>query len=89
VLARAFLVYTAGRLLVLVGVGMLLYGLGLRGLLLAAVAVLLSLPLSYLLLARQRLALGAEVERKVEARRERREELREQLRGDDEAAESP
>jgi hypothetical protein len=49
--------------------------------------VLLSLPLSYVLLTRQRLALGAEVERRVLDRRARRAELRSQLRGDDQPAE--
>ena len=81
---RAFLVYTAGRLLVFAGVAALLYLLGLRGFLLVAVALLLSLPVSYLLLAGPRAALGAEVERRVAARRARREDLRSRLRGDEE-----
>jgi Protein of unknown function (DUF4229) len=81
---RAFLVYTAGRLLVLLAIAALLYAIGLRDLLLAAAAVLLSLPLSYILLSRQRLALGAEVERRVQARRARQDDLRGKLRGDDE-----
>ena len=81
---RPFLVYTAGRVLVFIGVVAILYVLGVRSFLLVAVALLLSLPLSYLLLAGPRAALGAEVERRVAARRARREDLRSRLRGDDE-----
>ena len=80
---RTFLVYTAGRLLVFAGVAAVLYLLGLRGFLLVAAALLLSLPVSYLLLAGPRAALGAEVERRVAGRRARREDLRSRLRGDD------
>jgi Protein of unknown function (DUF4229) len=81
---RAFAVYTVGRLLVFVGAAALLYVVGLRGFVLVLVALLLSLPLSYLLLARARAAFVAEVERRVSDRRARREDLRARLRGDDE-----
>jgi hypothetical protein len=80
---RAFLVYTAGRVLVLFAAAVLLYVVGLRGFLLAASALLVSLPVSYLLLARQRLAFGADIERRVSERRARRADLRARLRGDD------
>jgi hypothetical protein len=80
---RAFLVYTAGRVLVLFAAAVLLYVVGLRGFLLAASALLVSLPVSYLLLARQRLAFGADIERRVSERRGRRADLRARLRGDD------
>jgi predicted permease len=83
---KAFLIYTAARLLVLFAVAGLLYLLGLRGFLLAMVALLVSLPVSYLLLRRQREAFGADVERRLAARRARRTELRAKLRGDDEPA---
>jgi len=83
---RAFGVYTAGRVLVLFAAAAVLYALGLRGFALAAVAILVSLPVSYLLLRRQRLAFGEEIERRLQARRTRREELRGDLRGDDEPA---
>jgi hypothetical protein len=76
--------YTAGRVLVfavLVGLGWLA---GLRGFLVVFVALLLSIPVSYFFLARQRNAMAADVERKVTDRRARREDLRSQLRGDDE-----
>jgi hypothetical protein len=84
---RAFGVYTAGRLLVLFAAAAVLYALGLRGFVLAAVAVLVSLPVAYLLLRRQRLAFGEEIEHRMQAHRARREDLRGELRGDDEPAE--
>jgi hypothetical protein len=83
---KAFLVYTGGRLLLLFAVAALLYAVGLRGFLLAAGALLVSLPLSYLLLRRQRVALGEDIERRMVDRRARREDLRGKLRGDDEPA---
>ena len=76
-------VYTAARVLiflVLAGLGWLA---GLRGFLLVFVALLVSVPLSYFFLARQREAFAADVERRVNDRRARHEELRSQLRGDD------
>jgi len=78
------LVYTAGRLLVFLGAAAILYVVGLQGFVLVLAALLLSLPLSFLLLARPRAALGAEVERRMAQRRARREDLRTRLRGDDE-----
>jgi hypothetical protein len=79
-------VYTAARVLiffVLAGLGWLA---GLRGFLLVFVALLISVPLSYYFLARQRDAFAADVERRVTERRARRENLRSQLRGDDDQA---
>lgn len=79
-------VYTAARVLiflVLAGLGWLA---GLRGFLLVFVALLVSVPLSYYFLARQRDAFAADVERRVNERRVRRENLRSQLRGDDDQA---
>ncbi len=76
-------VYTAARVLiflVLAGLGWLA---GLRGFLLIFVALLVSVPLSYFFLARQRDAFAADVERRVNDRRTKREHLRSQLRGDD------
>jgi hypothetical protein len=77
--------YTAARVLiflVLVGLGWLA---GLRGFLLVFVALLVSVPLSYFFLARQREAFAADLERRVTGRRARREDLRSQLRGEDES----
>jgi hypothetical protein len=83
---KAFGVYTVGRLLVFVGAGAVLYLVGLRGFVLVLVALLLSMPLSYLLLAPARAAFVADVERRLAQRRARREDLRTRLRGDDETA---
>ncbi len=79
---RAFLTYTVARLAIFAVVATVLYFVGLRSFVLVALALLVSLPLSYVVLRRQRLALAAEVEQRVEGRRRRRSELREQLRGD-------
>lgn len=83
---KAFAVYTAGRLLVFLGSAALLYVLGVRGFPLAFAALLISLPVSYVLLAGARDALAADVERRLAERRARREDLRSRLRGDDEPA---
>ena len=80
---KAFAVYTSGRVLVFAVLAGLLYLVGLRSYLLVAVAILLSLPVAYVVLARQREAFTTEVERRVESRRTRRTNLRAQLRGDD------
>jgi hypothetical protein len=79
-------IYTAGRVLVFAVLAGLLWLVGLRGFLLVIAALVLSVPVSYFLLARQRDALAADVERKVTNRQSRREDLRSQLRGDDEPA---
>jgi hypothetical protein len=76
-------VYTAGRVLVFAVLAGLLWLVGLRGFLLVIAALVLSVPVSYFLLARQRDALAADLERKVTDRQSRREDLRSQLRGDD------
>jgi hypothetical protein len=83
---RAFAVYTAGRVLVFAGVAALLFVVGLRGFVLVLAALLVSLPVSYLLLARVRADFAADVERRLTERRARRADLRSQLRGDDEPA---
>jgi hypothetical protein len=83
---RSTAVYTVARLLVFVVLAGLGWLVGLRGFLLVAVALLLSLPASWFLLKRQRDAMAADLERTVEARRSRRTDLRAQLRGDDEPA---
>lgn len=79
-------IYTAGRILVFAVLAGLLWLVGLRGFLLVFAALLLSIPVSYFFLARQRNALAADVERKVSNRQARREDLRSQLRGDDDPA---
>lgn len=76
-------VYTAGRVLVFGVLAALCWLVGLRGFLLAVVALVLSIPVSWFLLARQREAMAADVERRVSERQSRRADLRSQLRGDD------
>jgi hypothetical protein len=60
--ARAVLRYNLARLGLLVGCGVLGYVAGLRGILLIVAALLVSGVLSWFLLARQRIAMGAAVE---------------------------
>lgn len=80
---RPIVVYTAARAAIFVVLGAALYLLGLRGFLLFAAALLLSMPASYLLLRRQLAA----VTRWMETRRADRVELRAKLRGDEQPAE--
>jgi ABC-type transport system involved in cytochrome bd biosynthesis fused ATPase/permease subunit len=75
---RPIAVYTAARLAIFVVLAAVLWLLGLRGLLVFALAVLLSMPVSYLLLGRQL----AGVTRALEQRREYRAQLRARLRGE-------
>jgi hypothetical protein len=72
-------IYTAGRLAVFAMLAALLWLLGLSGFMLFALALLLSMPVSYLVLGRQLAA----VTRLVEERRARRMRLRSQLRDED------
>jgi Protein of unknown function (DUF4229) len=82
-----FVRYTVLRFGLLVVVLAALALVGVRGILLPALAVLISLPLSYVLLARQRNAFAAEVERRVHERQERRSALRADMAGEPAAAE--
>src|SRR5262249_13126944 len=66
---KPFLAYSGGRVLLFLATALLLYAVGLRGFLLAALALLLSLPLSYVLLARQRIAFGLYVEGRIAQRK--------------------
>jgi Protein of unknown function (DUF4229) len=84
-----FLRYTLLRFGLLVLVLAALALVGVRGILLPALAVLISLPLSYVLLARQRNAFAAEVERRVHERQERRADLRAEMAGDPVATADP
>jgi uncharacterized protein DUF4229 len=79
-------IYTVGRIVVFAVLAGLLWLVGLRGFLVVFAALLLSIPVSYFFLARQRNALAADVERKVTDRQSRRQNLRSQLRGDDDPA---
>jgi len=76
---RQIAVYTAGRIAIFAVLGAALYLLGLRGFILFGLALLLSMPVSYLVLGRQL----ADVTSWIEARRSRRAELRARLRGEE------
>lgn len=76
---RPVLSYTAGRLAVFVILAAVLWLCGLRGFWLFAVTLLLSIPLSFVLLGRQRAALTDW----IESRRRYRAELRAKLRGEE------
>jgi O-antigen ligase len=73
-LLRFGLFFALWGLLVLVGV---------HGLFAAALAVLLSLPLSYVLLARPRAHFAATIEQRVQAQQAHRARLDERLSGDE------
>jgi len=76
---RPILVYSAGRLAVFTGLAAVLWLIGLRGFWLLGGALLLSVPVAFLVLGRQRAAL---VEW-VEARGARRANIRARLRGEE------
>jgi O-antigen ligase len=62
----------------------ILWLIGVRGFLGAILALVLSFPLSLVLLARPRAALSDTIEQRLAARRRREEDLDAQLRGDEE-----
>ena len=71
---------------ILVPLDGVLYLAGLHGLIAALVAVVLSVPLAFVLLARPRARFAATIEQRVEAQRARRAQLDEQLAGDEDSA---
>lgn len=79
---RPFLVYTAGRIGIFAVITGLLWFVGLNGLVLFLAALALSLPVSFVVLSRQRQALGNQIDRRMVERRSRRDALRSRLRGD-------
>jgi len=62
----------------------LLWLVGVKGFLGAIIALALSVPLSFVLLARPRQAFAAVLEQRVEARKQRQADLDAQLQGEDE-----
>ena len=62
----------------------LLWLVGVKGFLGAIIALALSVPLSFVLLARPRQAFAAVLEQRVEARKQRQTELDAKLQGEDE-----
>jgi hypothetical protein len=77
----ALWLYTILRFTLFVVIWGLLYLCGLGGFLSAIIALLLSLPLSYVLLARPRALLSATIEQRLQARAVRRSELDSELDG--------
>ena len=71
--------YTVGRLLIFIAVAAVLWLLGFRSWALVLVALLVSMPISLVVLRRQRLAFARDIAR----RRQHRRELRAKLRGDE------
>lgn len=63
----------------------LLVVVGLKGLLAAAIALVLSVPLSFVLLAVPRARFAAQMEQRINARRDDRADLDEKLAGGDDA----
>ena len=62
----------------------LLWLVGVKGFLGAIIALVLSVPLSFVLLARPRQAFAQVIEQRMEARKQRQADLDAQLQGDDE-----
>jgi len=77
------LAYTLGRVACFAAVAAVLYLVGFRSWVLAMAALLLSMPLSWVLLRSQRSAFAVAVSHRAERRRAERERLRAALRGDD------
>jgi hypothetical protein len=76
-------VYTILRFLVFGALFGLLWFFGVPAFLAAVLALLLSLPLSYVVLAKPRAALAETIEARMQVRRARHEELNARLHGDD------
>ncbi len=76
-----FWVYTLLRIALFAAVWGVLWLVNVRGLLGLLIAVLLSVPLSFVLLARPRAALAASLEQRVAERKEREDDLRQRLAG--------
>ena len=79
----ALWMYTILRFLVFGVLFGLLWLVGVPAFLAAVLGLLLSVPLSYVLLAKPRAALSETVEARLSARRARSEELSSRLKGDD------
>ena len=75
--------FTAGRLGLFLLCAAALYALGFRRIFLFAGALLLSVPLSFVLLKPIRLRWSAEIESSLERRRAEKAKLRSALRGDE------
>ena len=78
-------VYTVLRFGLFLALWGLLVVAGVQGLFAAVLAVLLSVPLSFVLLARPRARFAATIEQRINAQRAEREHLDDQLSGEDES----
>jgi hypothetical protein len=79
----AMWLYTALRFGLFFALFGLLWLVGVTGFLGAVIALALSVPLSFVLLARPRHAFAAVIEQRVEARKRRQAEIDAELQGDD------
>lgn len=86
---RPFVVYSLARVGVFLAVAAVLYPLGFRSWALTLVALLLSMPLSYVLLRRQRLAFAASVADRLERRAELRRRMSTETDGHDDRRTGP
>lgn len=84
---KPVVIYSLGRLGIIVGLFGLLWLVGLRGFALIVIAFGLSIPLSYVLLAKQRQQLGLDIEQHLDRRRERKADIRTRLSGENKPAE--
>ncbi len=82
-LMGAMWLYTALRFGLFFALFGLLWLVGVKGFVGAVIALVLSVPLSFVLLAKPRAAFAAVLEQRVDARRARQAELDAKLRGDD------
>ena len=80
----AMWLYTLLRLGLFFALFGLLWLVGVKGFLGAIIALVLSVPLSFVLLARPRQAFAQVIEQRMEARKQRQADLDAQLQGDDE-----
>jgi hypothetical protein len=81
-----FWVYSLARITLFLVLWGLLWLFGLGGLIGAAVALVLSVPLSYVFLARPRMAMTGAMMERLNVRQERTADLDEKLAGGDEAS---
>jgi hypothetical protein len=82
-----FWLYTGLRFGMFGAIWLILWLVGINWLIAGAIAVVISIPLSWFLLAKPRQALAANIEQRVNARVDRKWELDTRLQGDDDQPE--
>lgn len=80
---RAFWVYTLARFALFAVLFLLLWAVGVPFIFAGLIAVVVSVPLSWFLLAKPRQAFAATIEERVDSRRERARDLEARLEGGD------